>query len=57
VGLNVYVIKGVVGDKIPLEEIFKGCGWFLAMDILTLAILIAFPQITLFLPETMMGTN
>ena len=57
VGLNVYVIKGVVGDKIPLEEIFKGCGWFLAMDILTLVILIAFPQITLFLPETMMGTN
>ena len=57
VGLNVYVIKGVVGDKIPLEQIFKGTAWFLAMDVLTLIILIAFPQITLFLPETMMGTN
>lgn len=55
VGLNVYVIKGVVGDKIPLEDIFRGITWFLAMDILTLAILIAFPQITLFLPDTMMG--
>ena len=57
VGLNVYVIKGVVGDKIALEDIFKGTAWFLAMDIVTLAILIAFPQITLFLPETMMGTG
>ena len=55
VGLSVYVIKGVVGDTIPLEEIFRGIGWFLAMDVLTLAILIALPQITLFLPTTMMG--
>ncbi len=53
VGLSVYVIKGVVGASIPLEEIFRGIGWFLAMDVLTLAILIAFPQITLILPQTM----
>jgi C4-dicarboxylate transporter, DctM subunit len=55
VGLNVYVIKGVVGDRIPLEAIFRGVAWFVAMDILTLAVLIAIPQITLWLPETMMG--
>jgi len=55
VGLNVYVIKGVVGTSIPLEDIFRGIGWFLAMDVLTLAILIALPQISLFLPNTMMG--
>ena len=55
VGLNVYVIKGVVGDTIPLEDIFRGIAWFVAMDIVTLAILIAFPQIALFLPNTMMG--
>lgn len=55
VGLNVYVIKGVVGPSIPLEEIFRGIGWFVAMDVLTLAILIAFPQIALFLPTRMMG--
>jgi TRAP-type C4-dicarboxylate transport system permease large subunit len=53
VGLSVYVIKGVVGDDIELETIFKGIAWFVAMDILTLAILIAFPQITMFLPNTM----
>lgn len=51
VGLNVYILKGVVGDAVPLETIFKGIFWFLAMDIVTLAILIAFPQISLWLPQ------
>ena len=52
VGLNVYILKGVVGDTIPLETIFKGIFWFLAMDVITLAILIAFPEISLWLPNT-----
>ena len=55
VGLSVYVIKGVVGDAIPLEKIFRGITWFVAMDVLTLAVLIIWPQITLWLPKTMMG--
>ena len=53
VGLNVYILKGVVGNAIPLETIFKGILWFLAMDVLTLAILIAFPEISLWLPSTL----
>lgn len=52
VGLNVYILKGVVGDTIPLETIFKGIFWFLAMDVVTLAVLIAFPEISLWLPNT-----
>lgn len=51
VGLNVYVIKGAVGDTVKLHTIFKGVSWFILMDILTLAILIAFPIITLYLPN------
>jgi len=51
VGLNVYVLKGVVGDEVRLETIFRGIAWFLAMDVLTLALLIAFPQISLWLPS------
>lgn len=54
VGLNVYILKGVIGDAVPLETIFKGIFWFLAMDILTLGILIAFPEISLWLPKTLM---
>ncbi|MEH6633761.1 MAG: TRAP transporter large permease subunit, partial [Halopseudomonas aestusnigri] len=51
VGLNVYVLKGVVGDKVRLETIFKGILWFLLMDVVTLFILIAFPEISLWLPS------
>lgn len=54
-GITVYVVKGVVGDAISLEDIFRGIWWFLLMEILTLAILFAFPQITLFLPNMMLG--
>ena len=53
VGLNVFVIKSVVGKSIPLEAIFKGVLWFIAADIVTLIFLIAFPQISLFLPSVM----
>jgi C4-dicarboxylate transporter, DctM subunit len=53
VGFNVYVVKNVVGDTIPLESIFRGCFWFLACEVLIMALLIGFPQISLFLPNTM----
>ena len=53
VGFNVYVVKNVVGDSIPLEAIFKGCFWFLACEIVIMTFLIAFPQISLWLPGTM----
>lgn len=52
IGLNVYMVRGVAHD-IPLEDIFKGVVPFLFMDILTLIVLIIFPQITIFLPSTM----
>ena len=54
VGLNVYILKGVIGDAVPLETIFKGVFWFLAMDVVTLAILIYYPEISLWLPKTIM---
>jgi len=56
VGLNVYVLKGVVGDAVPLETIFKGILWFLAMDILTLVVLIMYPEISLWLPQQIIGS-
>jgi TRAP-type C4-dicarboxylate transport system permease large subunit len=53
VGLNVYVLKGVAPD-IPIGNIFRGCGWFVAVDLINVAILVLFPQIILFIPQTMM---
>jgi C4-dicarboxylate transporter, DctM subunit len=53
VGLNCFVIKSVVGDKISLEQIFRGVTWFIVADIFTLALLITFPQISLAIPNMM----
>lgn len=52
-GLNVYVIKGLLPEEVDLNTIFRGCIPFFMMDILTLLILFIFPQIILWLPSTM----
>lgn len=49
VGMNVYIIKGIV-PEVPLEIIFKGIWPFLLAIIVCLVILIAFPQIATVLP-------
>lgn len=51
VGLNVFVVKGIVGNAIPIETIFKGILWFLVADLICVALLVAFPQISLYLPN------
>jgi tripartite ATP-independent transporter DctM subunit len=52
VGINVYVVKGVAPD-IPLLDIFIGIIPFLLIEFIVVAILIIFPGITLWLPNTM----
>jgi tripartite ATP-independent transporter DctM subunit len=52
-GFNVFVVKSVVGDQIPLETIFRGCLWFLACEVIIMTLLIAYPQISLYLPSSM----
>jgi len=51
VGLNAFVIKSVVGDAVSLSTIFRGLLWFIAIDIVVVILLIAFPQISLYLPN------
>jgi hypothetical protein len=53
VGMNVFAAKALVGDTIPLEAIFKGCGWFLVCEILVFVLLVQFPAITLTLPRAL----
>ncbi len=50
-GLNVFVLKGVVGDEVKLETMFRGVIGFLLVDIVTLLLLMSFPMITLWLPR------
>ena len=53
VGFNVYIVKSVVGDEVALGTIFKGVAWFLACEALVVILLVAFPQISLYLPGLM----
>ena len=54
VGINVYVVAGVAPDT-PMSTIFRGVLPFLLMQIICVGLLIAFPQIALFLPNLMKG--
>lgn len=51
VGLNVFVIKSVLGDSVDLSTIFKGVTVFILADLLVVVLLMAFPDIILFLPR------
>ncbi|MGX9854521.1 TRAP transporter large permease [Limimaricola variabilis] len=53
VGLNLYVLHGALSGRVRLGHIISGTSWFIAMDLLTLLLLIAFPAISLFLPSLM----
>ena len=50
VGMNVYIIKGIVPD-VPLEVIFKGIWPFLIAVLVCIVILMIFPQIATILPS------
>jgi tripartite ATP-independent transporter DctM subunit len=52
VGMNVFVIKTAVED-VSFATIFRGVAPFIVTDLVRLAILIAVPQIALFLPSMM----
>lgn len=53
IGMNVFVLSGMAED-IPMYTIFRGILPFLIAMIIGLALIIAFPQIALFLPNTML---
>ncbi|MEM9247991.1 MAG: TRAP transporter large permease [Pseudomonadota bacterium] len=54
VGLNVFVVKGVAPD-VPLGEVYRGILPFWGAMAVGVALLVMFPQIALFLPDTMLG--
>jgi TRAP-type C4-dicarboxylate transport system permease large subunit len=52
VGLNVFIVKGIVPD-VPMYTIFRGIWPFWYAMGLLIALLLMFPQLALFLPNTM----
>ena len=55
VGINVFVVKSIAPD-VPMRTIFRGIWpfWF-AMAVM-IALLVIYPPIAMFLPETMLGS-
>lgn len=52
VGLNVYVVSGASG--VPVEKAFRGVMPFVVLDLALVALLVAFPDIVLWLPNTLL---
>ena len=56
IGLNCFVVAGARPD-IPVHDVFRGVTPFFVADFVTIAILIAFPEITLWLPSLALGAS
>jgi tripartite ATP-independent transporter DctM subunit len=52
IGLNCFVVNGVRPD-IPLSDVFRGISLFFVADVVTIAVLLAFPEIVTWLPNMM----
>ena len=51
VGMNVFVVSGATG--VPVGTVFRGTAYLLAWEFITLALLLAFPLISTWLPSYM----
>jgi TRAP-type C4-dicarboxylate transport system permease large subunit len=54
IGMNVFVISGMARD-VPMYTLFRGVMVFVVVIAICEALVIAFPQIALFLPHSMIG--
>ena len=52
IGLNCFVVNGVRPD-IPLTDVFRGVALFFFADVITIGVLLAFPEIVTWLPNLM----
>lgn len=55
VGINCFVVKGAAGSLVTLGDIFRGIIPFVSVGLLMLVLLLIWPQIATFLPQSMQG--
>ena len=53
VGMNVFVVKSVVGDAVSTSQVFKGILWFLVTDLAIIGVFLLYPEIVEYLPNLM----
>jgi len=52
-GLNLFVMKGIAPDDVTMSDIYRAIIPFVALQALCLALVMIFPQIALWLPNTL----
>jgi TRAP-type C4-dicarboxylate transport system permease large subunit len=55
VGVNLFAVLGAAGKDTNIQQVSMGVLPFIAFEIVVLALLVLFPEITLWLPSLMMG--
>jgi TRAP-type C4-dicarboxylate transport system permease large subunit len=53
VGLNLFVVVGASRGLVSTRDVYQGVSVFIVLEIIALALLLAFPQISLYLPNVM----
>lgn len=54
-GMVVFAMKAALPESVTLEDIYAGSAPFLLVLLLTLAVIVMFPQLTLFVPNLLFG--
>lgn len=54
-GMVVFAMKAALPDSVQLEDIYAGAAPFLLVLLVTLALIIMFPQLSLFVPNLLFG--
>ena len=55
VGLNLYAVLGSVGRQVSSGQLFRGVVPFILIEVIVLGFLVAFPEISLWLPQQMLN--
>lgn len=50
-GLNLYIVKGLIPNKIKLAELFKAAVPFIILDIVIIGLIMIFPELVTWLPS------
>jgi tripartite ATP-independent transporter DctM subunit len=53
-GINVFILKSLLGSDVPMSVVFRGVTPFVFADFLKLALIVLFPVLVTWLPSTMM---
>lgn len=54
-GFNLFIMRGIVPPGITMDDIYRSIGPFVALQALGLILCILFPQLVLWIPQTMTG--